>query len=118
MDDVAVIATPSAIAAVAPELAKRLLADGATLEQTKCVWTTLGGEKVRAQFPDYAKVGCLEINGEPVSACGGVQVLDKQGNGMVDHAGKPVMGGFGSDFDGIPVGDQEHGRGILQAWKR
>ena len=33
---------------------------------------------------------------------------------MVDHAGEPVMGGFGSDFDGIPVGDQEYVRRRLE----
>ena len=58
MDDVAVMATPKAIAAVAPRLEARLTRDGATLETTKCVWTTLGGPEIRKLFPEYAKVGC------------------------------------------------------------
>ena len=37
MDGVAVLATPKAIAAVAPRLEARLTRDGATLETTKCI---------------------------------------------------------------------------------
>ena len=59
---------------------------------------------MRAQFPAYAKVGCLEVNGVPVSAEGGMP-MDKDGKRACTAADTVARGGFGSDFDGIPVGD-------------
>ena len=67
MDDVAVLATPKAIAAVAPRLEARLTRDGATLETTKCIWTTLGGPEIRKLFPEYAKVGCVASEEAPAT---------------------------------------------------
>ena len=59
MDDVCAIATPRALAAAMPMMARRLQRDGARLEQSKSVWTTLS-PATRAQIPTGMRVGQAE----------------------------------------------------------
>ena len=68
--------------------------DGAELERSKSVWATMGGAEVREQFPSWAKVGRHQVelaSGEPLL-----------------EDGKKVYVGYGSDFDGVPVGDADY----------
>ena len=51
----------AALAAVAPRFEARLQLDGAELERSKSVWTTMGGADVRELFPSWAKVGRHQV---------------------------------------------------------
>ena len=88
MDDAAVVAPPDVIAGLIPELKRRMLREGSTLQTTKCVWAAEAAA-TRAMFPLGAKVG------------GAVEpILDTAGNAVGSR-----QVGFGVDIDGIPVGD-------------
>ena len=95
MDDVCAIATPRALAAAMPMMARRLQRDGARLEQSKSVWTTLS-PATRAQIPTGMRVGQAEdAHGHLLPL-----PLDAHGNEM-----KTLGGAYGSDFDGVPIGN-------------